>query len=228
MVLWGKGVWRTLFASVSSAGDRSSIFSGPVEIVWRTAGHLTPESDGSTLGSQDPFWVNLHHQGGCSCKEQRSVQSHQLRQEVGFSISVHKTKQQLKATQRYFLSHSAISQFISHCESGMWTLFDHFSEAKCNLTIIRATLHPSLRVAHISRSAANERHRYEQKACFEKCFIQCCWLKSFNLHICQLVNIAVVKVSEMYVNKKFEIIQNVNPSSIEQAWFSYRSQYWPV
>lgn len=160
-----------MFASVSSAGDGSSIFSGPVEIVWRAAGHLTPESDGSTLGSQDPLWVNLHYQGGCSCKEQRSVQ---LRQEVGFSISVHNTKQQLKATERYFLSHGAILRFISHSHSGMWTLFDHISEAKCSPTIISATLHPSLRVAFISRSTANERHGYEQEARFEKCFIQRC------------------------------------------------------
>lgn len=74
----------------------------------------------------------------------------------------------LKAPQRYFLSHSAILKFISHCQSGMWSLFDHISEAECSLTIIRATLHPSLRVAHISRSTANE--RYEEEACFEKKF----------------------------------------------------------
>ena len=65
-------VWRTLSASVSAAGDGSSVLSGPVEIVRRAAGHLTPESHRASLGCQDPLWINLHHEGGRSCKVERS------------------------------------------------------------------------------------------------------------------------------------------------------------
>lgn len=56
----------SLSTSVSAAGDGTSILSGPVEIVRRRAGHLTPQSDRPTLGCQDPLGINLHHQGGCS------------------------------------------------------------------------------------------------------------------------------------------------------------------
>lgn len=63
---------RTLVASVGGAGDGASVFSGPEEKVWGAARHLTPECDGATLGGQDPLRINLHHQGGCSYKAQRS------------------------------------------------------------------------------------------------------------------------------------------------------------
>lgn len=64
-------VRRTLLASVGAAGDGSAVFSGPVEIVRRTARHLTPQGDGAALGRQNPLRVNPHHQGSRSCKRSK-------------------------------------------------------------------------------------------------------------------------------------------------------------
>lgn len=67
----------TLSASVCGAGDGSPVLSGPVEVVRRRSRHLAAQSDRAALGGQDPPWINPHHQGGCSCKGQRSQQTHQ-------------------------------------------------------------------------------------------------------------------------------------------------------
>ena len=55
----------TLSASVSVAGDGLVVFSGPVEVVWRSASHVTPECDGAAWGHQHPVWDNSHHHRCC-------------------------------------------------------------------------------------------------------------------------------------------------------------------
>lgn len=75
-------VRRTLLASVGVAGDGPPVFAGPVEIVRRTARHLTPQGDGSALGRQHPLRVNPHHQGGRGCKGSKVETENRLRDGV--------------------------------------------------------------------------------------------------------------------------------------------------
>lgn len=62
----------TLFEPFSTIRDGLSIQSGPVVKVWRRPRNLTAQSNRAALGRFEALWIDFHHQGGCSCKMQRS------------------------------------------------------------------------------------------------------------------------------------------------------------
>lgn len=98
--------------------------------------------------------------------------------------------------------------------------------AKCVLTVIRAALLSFLRVADITRRAAE--HGHTDKILSIKRFIQRSKRKKKKKNIlkgiiCQLMNNAAGKINEMYPHRELAITEKRNTLVL-----SYRSQYWPV